>query len=228
VRNDSALSDFSQLRGKRVGVDDYSMTAAVWLRGLLRSEYGVDHRGITWVTPRQQRFPLPPDANVEQVDTTEAGGSLEARLLAGSIDAALGFSFADAGRPAAERRLRTLLADPETAERAYYRATGLFPIHHCVVVRTDVLDRLPGLPRALLAAYEAAKTRAMEQRAQSLLPWPVHDWARDMAFFGGDPMPYGWSDVNRRNLATLARYLYEQGFVRDEPEVDRLFVSGAG
>src|SRR5690606_11558406 len=118
-----------QLAGKRIGVDDYSMTAAVWLRGLLASEYGVDHRSIVWVTPREQRFAIPPGANVERVDTAEPDGSLEARLLAGSLDAALAFSFADRERPPGERKLRTLLADPEAAERAYYRRTGLFPIH---------------------------------------------------------------------------------------------------
>jgi 4,5-dihydroxyphthalate decarboxylase len=224
VRDDSTLASLSELAGKRVGVDDYSMTAAVWVRGLLRSEYGVEHPAITWVTPRRQRFPIAAGARVELVDTEQPGGTLEQRLAAGSIDAMLGFSLEDSKRPPSERRLRTLLPDPQVAERDYYRRTGLFPIHHCVVVRNDVAGELPQLPQALMAAYSTAKAHAIARRCESLLPWRPADWERDMAFFGGDPLPYGWNEVNRRAIATLAGYLHEQGFIDALPDVDALFL----
>jgi 4,5-dihydroxyphthalate decarboxylase len=224
VRKDSALVALSELAGKRVGVDDYSMTAAVWVRGLLHSEYGVEHRAITWVTERRQRFPIPAGAQVELVDTEQAGGTLEQRLVAGNIDAMLGFSLEDSQRAPAERRLRTLLPDPQAVEREYFERTGLFPIHHCVVVRNDVAEQLPQLPQALVAAYTAAKARAIAQRCESMLPWRPVDWVRDLAFFGGDPLPYGWTEANRRSIATLARHLHEQGFIDAVPAVDALFL----
>jgi 4,5-dihydroxyphthalate decarboxylase len=226
VRKDSALNEPAELAGKRIGIDDYSMTAGVWVRGLLESEYGVDHRSITWVTPLAQRFPIPAGANVEQVDCAQA--SLEERLVAGELDAMLGFSLRDGQRPPGERRLRTLLADPRAAEEAYFRRSGNFPIHHCVVVRNDVLARVPQLPQVLLAAYSAAKARALEQRCASLLPWRPADWERDVALFGGDPLPYGWTEANRHSIGLLARHLHEQGFIGALPDLDALFAPVAG
>ncbi|HEV7821503.1 MAG TPA: PhnD/SsuA/transferrin family substrate-binding protein, partial [Burkholderiales bacterium] len=68
TRRESTLSGLADLAGKRVGVEDYSMTAAVWVRGLLEDEYGVDPGSIRWITYRKQRLALPPQANVEIVD----------------------------------------------------------------------------------------------------------------------------------------------------------------
>ena len=81
TQRNSDLTSLSQLSGKRVGVQDYSMTAAVWFRGLLREEYGVDHRSITWVTRPKQRFPFPDDVRVETNETP-----LEDLLGEGRID----------------------------------------------------------------------------------------------------------------------------------------------
>ena len=218
TRRESALTDFRELPGRRVGVPDYSMTAAVWVRGLLRAQYGVDHRTITWVTPRKQRLPIPPDVRIEYTDT-----DLEALLLAGSLDAMLGVSRRDAALPAQERKLRTLLPDAEAAERDYFARTGIYPIMHCVVIRNDVLERLPRLPHAVATAYAAAKARAYARRSASVLPWGVARWDEDMSLFAGDPLPYGLNAVNRMVVETLAADLREQGFVSRLPDLDDLF-----
>src|SRR3954464_3787231 len=80
TRRDSPLSGLAQLAGKRVGVEDYSMTAAVWLRGLLHDDYGVEPGAITWVTYRRQRLALPANARVEIVED-----DLESLVTAGAI-----------------------------------------------------------------------------------------------------------------------------------------------
>src|SRR4051812_48962326 len=90
TRRDSSLSGLASLAGKRVGVEDYSMTAAVWLRGLLHDEYGMNADAITWCTYRRQRLALPPDAHVEIVEE-----DLETLVTGGAIDAMLGFSTRD-------------------------------------------------------------------------------------------------------------------------------------
>ena len=94
TRRDSPLVALEQLAGKRIGVEDYSMTAAVWFRGLIEDEYSVDHRSITWVTPRKQRFPFPPNAPVEVVEE-----GLEDLLCDGAIDGMLGFATRDSALP---------------------------------------------------------------------------------------------------------------------------------
>jgi 4,5-dihydroxyphthalate decarboxylase len=212
TRRDSDLRDVSALAGKRIGVPDYSMTAAVWVRGLMRAEYGVDHRTICWVTPRKQRFAIPPGARVEHDDS-----DLTALLAACKIDALLGTAARDDS-------LRTVLPDAEAAERDYFARTTIFPIMHCVVIRNDVLEKNPGLPAAVAAAYSKAKQLAYERRSGSVLPWGTAAWDRDMAVFGGDPLPYGLNEVNRKVIAQLAADLQEQTFIGELPALDRLFL----
>jgi len=220
TRRDSALTDLAQLAGKRVALEDYSMTAAVWVRALLLSDYGVDHRSITWVTRSAQRLPIPAGARVERTDE-----DLENLLLDGAIDAMLGFGLRDAGLPAGHRQLRTLLPYTESAARAYFARTGIFPIHHCVVVRNDVLAELPQLPRLLFDAYDKAKANAYARLVPAVLPWGDARWTEDMAAFGGDPLPYGWNAINRKVVTMLAEALREQGFIASVPALDPLFVA---
>ena len=222
TRRDSPLKDWRAISGTKVGVPDYSMTAAVWARGMLRAEYGVDHRTITWVTPHKQRLPIPADARIEHTDA-----DLEMLLEQGSIDALLATAPRDAKLPAQERKLRTVLPDPAAAERDYFRRTGIYPIMHCVVIRNDALARAPRLSAAVADTYAQAKARAYARRAASVLPWGTARWDEDMALFAGDPLPYGLNAVNRKVVATLAADLQEQGLIKALPSLDVLFVSPA-
>jgi len=224
TRRDSALTDLAQLSGKRVGVEDYSMTAAVWFRGLLKREYGVDHRSITWVTGPKQRLPLPRGASIE---FTQLG--LEDQLCSGRIDAMLGFAVKDSQLPEQQRRLRTVLPHAEAVEQDYYRRTSIYPINHCVVIRNDVLDKTPRLADAVYDAYAKAKERAYRrQLGASLMPWGKTHWARTFELFGGDPLPYGLTPVNRMVIDQLAHDLHEQGFIEAVPDIDSLFVIPRG
>lgn len=218
---ESPLVRLEQLAGKRVGVEDYSMTAAVWFRGLLHEEHGIEAKSITWVTHAKQRFPFPEGANVE---TTNA--ALEDLLCAGALDAMLGFSLKDARRPAHEQRLRTVLADPQASEEAYFERTGIYPISHCVVIRNDVLENDASLPRAVFSAYASAKEQAYaRQLGTTLVPWGKPHWARAFERFGGDPLAYGLTPGNRKVIERLALYLQQQGFIANVPDVDSIFTS---
>ena len=219
TRRDSKLARLKDLSGCRVGVEDYSMTGAVWFRGLLHDEYGIDARAITWVTPARQRFPFPRNANVET-----APRDLETLLCDGEIDAMLGFAMRDARLPPGERRLRPLLADGPAEERSYYERTSIYPINHCVVIRSDVLAKHPGLPAAVCEAYASAKAKAYErQLGTTLVPWSKAHWTSAFELFGGDPLPYGLTPVNRRVVERLAQYLEQQSFIEGAPKVQDLF-----
>ncbi len=220
TRRDSKLTDLAELAGKRVGVEDYSMTAAVWFRGLLQQEYGVDHRSITWVSYAKQRLPLPRDATVELTSN-----DLEDTLLNGGIDAMLAFTVKDARLPPPQRRLRTLLADPQAVELDYYRRTAIYPINHCVVIRNDALARIPTLAATVNEAYVSAKARAYQrQLGATLMPWGKLHWTRTFEIFDGDPLPYGLTPQNRRVVERLAQDLHEQGFISALPDIESLFI----
>jgi 4,5-dihydroxyphthalate decarboxylase len=220
TRRDSGITSLSALENTRIGVEDYSMTAAVWFRGILSEHYGVDLDSIRWVTRAKQRFELPAGARVEKTSD-----DLEGLLVDGSIDVLLGFNLKDSASPVSARRLRTVVADPEAEEQAYFERTGVYPIMHVVVIRNDVLEKHPGAAEAVSSAYAAAKARAYQrQLGATLVPWGKSYWTRTFERFGGDPLPYGLTSDNRRNVAKLADYLHEQGFLPEVPEVDQLFV----
>jgi 4,5-dihydroxyphthalate decarboxylase len=219
TRIESPLTDLAQLAGKRVGVPDYSMTAAVYLRGLLAEEYAVPEGSITWVTREKQRLPIPAQARVEF--TTE---NLEDLLLQGRLDALLEMSLRDSSQPLPLRRLRPVLADAEAAERNYYVRSRIFPIMHCVVVRSDVARAEPKLASALWQAYDACKARAYQRRlGTTLAPWSGGHWGKTFALFDGDPLPYGLTAANSRVIERLGTYLRDQGLIRSLPPVHALF-----
>ena len=122
VRNDSPLRQPTDLRGKRIGVLDYSMTAAVWTRGILNQQYGVHWSELQWIASGPQRFPVLPGISVDIIDC-----DLEAELTAGRIDALLSPSTKDERRPAGDREMRPLLDDPQSAEEDYLRDYGGYP-----------------------------------------------------------------------------------------------------
>ena len=74
-----------------------------------------------------------------------------------------------------------------------------------------------------------AKREAYARKiGSSLMPWAKNTWARVFDIFGGDPLPYGLTPVNRMVVAKLAGYLQEQGFIDAIPDIDALFTLPEG
>lgn len=222
VRNDSPLREPAELRGKRAGVPDFSMTAAVWTRGILADQYGVQWQDLRWVVSGNQRFATLPGVTLEATN-----GDLEAMLVDGTIDALLTPQTADGRKPANERKLRSLIADAQAAEESYLRTFGIYPINHVVVIRSEVLQRLPGLPLVLFEAYEETKARAyappirydIDAVACTALEENLRPVRRGFA------VPYGFNDLNRTVVGTLARFLHEQKLIERPPDLQKLFLS---
>jgi 4,5-dihydroxyphthalate decarboxylase len=222
VRKDSPLREPADLRGMRVGVPDFSMTAAVWTRGILADQYDVQWPDLHWFVSGRQRFATLPGVTVQTID-----GDLEALLIDGRIDALLMPQSADDRKPVGERKLRRLIADAQAAEEEYLRAFGIYPINHVVVIRSDALQRLPGAPRALYEAYAQAKAHAYaRQLGTTLMPWGARHWEKTFDQFGGDPLPYGLNEINCKVVAKLAEHLYDQKLISRKPDVPALFLPG--
>ena len=224
VRRDSELAGPAQLRGKRIGVEDYSMTAAVWLRGFLNEEYGVDWREVQWhCDARQPRFTAPAEVNITLVSE-----DLENLLLEGKLDAIMSFGPRDELLPADKRQLRRLIPQAEAVERDYFQRTGIYPINHCVVIRKDVLERAPGLAQTLFRAYAESKASAYKRKlGATLVPWGERRWKETFDAFGGDPLPYGLTKLNRKVIVKLAEYLFDQKWIARVPDIDALFFPGS-
>lgn len=220
VNRDSPMKGPADLRGKRVGVPDYSMTAAVWTRGILKEQYGVDSSEIHWVASGRQRFKALSGVRLEVGES-----DLEADVIAGRLDAILTPTLEDEKKPGGERKLRSLIADVQKAEEEYVRDYSCYPINHVMVIRDDALRRLPALPRALFEAYVEAKARAYRRRlGTTLMPWGMRHWNRVFDQFGGNPLPYGLTDVNRSVVDRLVGFLFDQKLISGKLAVDDLFI----
>jgi 4,5-dihydroxyphthalate decarboxylase len=146
VRKDSDLTEPSQLKGRKVGVNDYSMTAAVWLRGNLIDDYDVHWSDLDWYAYKKQRFPAP-----EKAGLTLGDEDPEAMLLDGRLDVYVSPRTKDGNKPIDERQLRPLLPDADAVERDYYLRTGIYPINHCTATSMTRIRRPRGQSSMLTA-----------------------------------------------------------------------------
>lgn len=217
------------LEGKRIGVPEFSQTAAVWIRGLLRHEYGVTLEKVQWFSGGVNA-PGRPDTLVNAPDgvavTRIQDRTLNDLLLNREIDALIG-----ARKPAAfgrDPRIVRLFPNYREVEQQYYRKTRIFPIMHTVVIRESFYRDHPWIGESLYKAFVQAKEWCLTQMRFSsslryTLPWLHADLEEMTDMFGADPWPYGL-EANRTVLTTLVQYLVEQRLLRQPVALEELFV----
>ena len=234
VRTKRGIETPKDLEGRLVGVPEYQMTMALWVRGILGDEYGVDFRKIRYRTGgankpgRKERLALelPEDMDVAPIPE---GSTLNELLLAGELDAVIAPTPPD-GFTAGDKAVRRLFTDPAAEERAYYARTGLFPIMHVIGVCRTLADEHPGLAADLFRAFVEARNLAMREHdltARSsanrmLLPWFADQWEATKDLMGDDFWPYGVAE-NRAELEAVCRYSHEQNLGRKRLSVEALF-----
>ena len=208
------------------------MTAAVWIRGLLQREYGVDLTTITWVQDSPFR-PVGDDAKLQAVlaerftiEDNTTGKSLVALLDEGGIDAFIGADVPEPMRTSPH--VRRLFPDFRAAEQDYYRRTRIFPIMHSVVIRRDVYEKNPFVARSLYDALTKSKDLARTKMRymgtlRYMLPWMIAEIEELDRLFDGDPFVYGVAP-NRNNLETLLGYLDDQALLSGPLSIDDVFV----
>lgn len=221
---ETGVRTVQDLRGARIGLREFLNTAALWVRGILQHEYGVDLRSIVWVTQDDENVPLQGAValRLERAPRTE---TIDAMLVRGALGAVIYPeilpSFA-AGHP----NVRRLFEDYKTEEMRYYRKTGIFPIMHTVAMKQDLAERHPWLARSVLKAFEASKQQAyrtMRDPRRVSLAWLMSLMEEQLAVMGPDPWPYGL-EPNRKPLETLIGYSFEQGCISAKPPLESLFV----
>jgi 4,5-dihydroxyphthalate decarboxylase len=233
VNTGSRIERPEDLAGRKVGVMEYQMTAALWIRAFLEHDYGVRPRDVDWRyggldTPAYvERLAHEPPAGV-RLERIPADRTLDELLHRGELDA-----LASARVPACFRagnaNVRRLFPDYRTVELDYFERTGFFPIMHVVVMARRVYEREPWIAVSLLEAFVEAKRRAFaamrELGALAVsLPWLGHSLEEVDAVFEGDPFPYGFG-ANRAILEAMADYSYEQGLSSRRLTPAHLFAS---
>jgi 4,5-dihydroxyphthalate decarboxylase len=224
------------LEGKRVGLPLYTQTAAIWLRGHLAHQFGVDLDTIRWVQGAVEKSgthgrPHAPAllraAALEQNASDEPLGALLAR---GAIDALIGSRKPDElGRHPDVARL---FPDYRRRERELYQASKIFPIMHLIAMRRELYERERWIASSLYNAFVAAKRRARARMRyagslSAMLPWLIDDVEEIDRVFGGDAFPYG-IEANRPTLEALVQYMVEQHFIARPLPLEELFAPVAG
>ncbi|HYU68842.1 MAG TPA: ABC transporter substrate-binding protein [Burkholderiales bacterium] len=231
VHAGSGIEAPRDLSGRAVGTPEWSMTASLWIRGILSEHYGADLRSVRWRTGglaqpgRREKSRVKPPAHFD-VRPLERGDTLNQALLEGKIDALISArppaAFIE-GRP----EVRRLFADSPAAEQEYFRQTGVFPIMHVVVVRKTLVEEHPWLANNLRNAFEAARKGALARLLDTgicttSLAWETAYAEREAALLG-DAFKYGVEE-NRATLDALCRYAFEQGFTSRLLQPEELFV----
>ncbi|MBI2586376.1 MAG: 4,5-dihydroxyphthalate decarboxylase [Rhodospirillales bacterium] len=234
VRADRGIKKPKDLQGRLVGVPEYQMTMAMWVRGILQDEHGVDFRNIRWRTGglhhagRKERLALdlPAAMDVKPIGATD---TLNGLLAAGELDAVVAPTM-PAAFLAGDANVRRLFADPVAAERAYYKKTGMFPIMHVLGLRRTIADKHPNLAAELFRAFVKARDMALTELKVTaeasanrvMLPWFAAEWEATRALMGEGVWTYG-VEKNIKELEAACRYSEEQNLAPRRLAVDELF-----
>ena len=238
VRTGAGIDSPADIRGKRVGVPDYQMTAALWSRGALQHEFGVSPPDLDWYMERSAAWSHAAATGFEppkglRFRHMSADQTIAGMMIAGELDVALvyipgllgGTTMIDRSKELLPAdRAKPLFGDRETETARYFSKMGFIPMNHCVVVKADVLERNPWAAVNLYKAFLDAKEKARDQLWEALRP--ARETGRLPAAAAdamqSDLFPYGVR-ANEKALTTLATYSHEQGLTPRKVGLEEIF-----
>ena len=232
VRADAGIRTPEDLRGKRIGLPEYQITAVVWMRGMMQHEYGVKPTEIHWRSGGQEEAG-PRRAHAAQADRGARPASRSARSRRWSACCATASSTPCSRRAApssflrGEPHIKRLFPNTREAEQAYYKKTRMFPLMHLVGIRKELVQKYPWLPSSVYKAFCEAKALAMidlldVNALMVTLPWLIPETQETMAVMGKDFWSYGIHE-NMREITALTQYAHEQGLIDRKVTVEELF-----
>ena len=209
----------ADLKGKRIGLPEYQLTANVWVRLFLEEDYGVRPSDVTWVRGGYEQagrvekisLDLPPDVRLESVPD---GATISGMLASGALDAVIGPrapSCFRAGHP----DVGYLFPDPQKAAADWFRRTRIFPIMHLLGIRRTLAEAHPWLPYAVVKAFERSKAVALERLGDTsatkvTLPFVEEQLEAARTLMGEDFWSYGL-EPNRHVLERFLRQHHAEG-----------------
>jgi 4,5-dihydroxyphthalate decarboxylase len=187
----------SDLRGKRIGVRSYSQTTAVWIRGIIENDYGVDLSRVQWVTFEDGHVAEAQDP--PGVIRAAAGKDITQMLIDGELDAAI-YGAAMPNDP----RLQSVIPSPDEAAKAWYGKHHLVPVNHMVVVPSRLKQERPEAVAELYRMLEVGRKAAGASAG------------------GIDTTPFG-KEANTPCLELLTSYAVQQGLIARRLTIDELW-----
>jgi 4,5-dihydroxyphthalate decarboxylase len=186
------------LAGRRVGVRSVAQTTGCWLRGILWKDYGLDLSKVKWVTfedAHLAEFRDPPG-----VERAADGKDMTKMVLDGELDAAI-----FGGMMPTDPRLKSVIADPDAAAKAWYGKHGTVPINHVVVVKSALSKSDPGAVREVFRMLHESKKAAGLPKPGAI-----------------DTLPFGF-DAVKPALDLMSSYALEMKIIPRRYSVEELF-----
>ena len=219
VRVASGIKEPKDLKGKKVGLPEWQLTANVWARAILEDDHGVKSSDIRWIRggiehpgrPEKITVKLPPGVSLENAPE---GATISQMLIDGEID---GFM---APRPPSfmtpeTKNVGWLFRDPTAAAKDWFKRTGIFPIMHLIGIRRTLVEKHPYLPAAVFKAFEQSKAAALALLSDTsatkvTLPFVEERLKEARDLMGDDFWAYGL-EPNRNTLEVFLRHHHSQG-----------------
>lgn len=236
VNTRAGIRSAKDLEGKRVGLPLYTQTAALWVRGHLAHQFGVDLATIRWVQGSVEeggthgKPHAPTLLRPVAIEQNRTGVPLATLLARGEIDALIGSRKPEIlGR---DPRVARLFPNYRALERELFETRKIFPIMHLVGIRRELHEQNRWLATSLYKAFVESKRRARARMRyagslSTMLPWLQSDIEEIDEVFGGDAWPYG-VEPNRPTLEALVQFMAEQHFIPGTIPIENLFVTIPG
>jgi len=239
VRKDAKIDKPVDLKGKRVGVPEYQQTAALWIRGALQHEFGVEPKDMEFWMERPPSkshggatgFKAPPGVTVNQVPPDKSLGSM---MVSGELEAVIHYirhdNLVDRSKIdlANHPDVKYLFPDPVAEGVRYFRKTGIYPINHGMVVRREIAEKHPWVILNLMKAFDKANAIADALRLEHV-DYHVAAGAisQDAAKALRTPVLQHGIKANRKSLETAAQMSLEQGLTPRLMKLDEIFAASA-
>lgn len=223
-RADAGFGSAKDLEGRKVGARSYTLTTAVWSRGIYADEFGLDCEKVTWVVNDEEHIAsLSLPENTVRVPREK---TLVSMLESREIDAA--FVSKKDLRKLPPGEYHDLFPDAAELERQWFGRTAIYPMHALVVIRDEILEQRPEAAGAIFDAFQGAHDKWLEH-----LHSGAELSAKDRSYLdltpvvGRDPLPYGVA-ANRSSIEAMHDYAWRQGLLPRRMSVEEMFVGDFG
>ena len=224
IRKDGPIRAPADLIGKRIGMYDWVASGSIWYRHFLnfigvapaRIEWWIGDVDKGWSASHHAKLP-------DGVHPVAEGRFLSEMLLAGDLEAIYSPPRPVRYHPKDGPIVR-LFPDCRAVEREYFRATGVYPPQHLIVLRRAVWERNKFLARSLTNAF--IRSNAMFAAAQRnfpyVAPWLDCEIEETEALMGADFHQDGF-ERNRETVEIFCQQAFDLGITKRRITVEDYF-----
>src|SRR5215813_3458835 len=238
----SGIKEPGDVVGKKVGIEEYQQSAAVWTRGILEHDFGVSQYKVNWYMERSEElshggatgFTPPPGISFQRIPPDKSMASM---LVNNELDVAainspwkdmpnvIGRSHQIPGAGGDWSKVKLLFSDRMDEGKRFFQKWGFLPVNHAYTIRGDIYQKYPWVVFNLYTGFVKAKEHFNAKLIDSIpsaLFFGREYLTMTQEMFGNDPYPYG-AKANRKMIETLIDFSHEQGLTSKKMNVEELF-----